>query len=775
MAETTNTNHQNIDFHKIENAFVLFDNGGVEYRRNHNDELVIKICPFCEGDLSRPDNQFKLSLNLKSGLFNCFRCDNKGTYPKLVSALERRSECEINPTAKPHVVGESSDWVEKILSESQDANESPVNHYLHNRGLSGAVHGALFHPNLSYKDVASGLTSKHPAAIFPVKDVAGNLLGIQRIYITTDGKKANVATPKKALGKIMGGACHFGEPNEILNIAEGPETALAVFEGTGIPTWAAISAKGMEQIVVPKSVDEIHIWADLDRSGTGQISAEKLATKLAKMGKRAFIHTPQDTIPLNNKGIDWLDVFNQGKHKIRESFESTQEWKIPAFQSDESDVPKSVSQEALIGFVGELIRVLMPHTEADPMAVLIQFLVLFGNLIGRGPFYLVERTRHYLNLFIVIVGASSKARKGTSYDLIRYVLEGEAPDWVKKNIKSGLSTGEGIIHHVRDATEKEVTKKDADGNLITESKPDDPGVEDKRLTVIESEFASVLRVSAREGNTLSPVIRNAWDRGDLSTLSKNSPEHATNAHVSIIGHITGSELTSALSQNDMQNGLANRFLWAHVHRSKNLPYGGSLHDDEIRRLQDLLRPIAAFASKVERLHFNEEARTLWAKAYNELSKEKPGLFGAIISRAEAQVIRLSSLYAVLDKSTLIQPKHLRAALAVWEYCEESARYIFGEYLEDPTASAILVELRKASPKGLSRTEIRDIFSRKISSQRVSDALKILQDEKLARFHLEATGGAPTERWFAVYIEKQPKKGLTHLNALNAPKTEEENG
>jgi len=772
MAETTKPQYQEVDFHRIENALVLFDNGGVEYRRN-NDELIIKICPFCDGNLSKSDNQYKLGLNLTSGLYNCFRCGAKGTYPKLVSTLERQTERYEDSSSNTSSL--DNNLVEKILTESQDASETPVNRYLHNRGLSGAVHGARFHPNLSYKDDTTGVASMHPAAVFLVKDVEGNVIGIQRIYITQDGKKANVAAPKKALGKIKGGACHFGEPNRILNIAEGPETAIAVFEGTGIPTWAAISAKGLEDVLLPQSIEEIHIWADLDRSGTGQISAEKLATRLAKNGKRVFIHIPQETIPVDRKGIDWLDIFIQGKHKICEALDSSQEWKLPAFQSNESETPKQLSNEAYIGFAGELIRTLLPHTEADPVAVLLQFLVLFGNLVGRGPFYLVERTRHYLNLFIVIVGASSKARKGTSFDLIRFVLEGVVPEWIKSNIKSGLSTGEGIIHHVRDATEKEVTKKDADGNLVSETKPDDPGVEDKRLTIIESEFASVLRVSARDGNTLSPVIRNAWDRGDLSTLSKNSPEHATNAHVSIIGHITGSELTSALSQNDMQNGLANRFLWAHVHRSKNLPHGGNLRDEEIHRLQDLLRPIVAFASKMDRVYFDPDASILWAQVYDELSKEKPGLFGAIISRAEAQVIRLSTIYAVLDKSKYIQPRHLRAALAVWEYCEDSARYIFGEYLEDPTASTILVELRKASPKGLSRTEIRDIFSRKISSQRVSDALKILQDEKLARFHLEATGGAPTERWFAVYTERQHRKGLTHLNALNAPKTEEENG
>jgi len=66
----------------------------------------------------------------------------------------------------------------------------------------------------------------------------------------------------------------------------------------------------------------------------------------------------------------------------------------------------------------------------------------------------------------------------------------------------------------------------------------DQGEEDKRLLIVEPEFASVLTVANHEGNTLSAILRQAWNDGNLSPLTKNNPIRATNAHVSIVGHIS---------------------------------------------------------------------------------------------------------------------------------------------------------------------------------------------------------------------------------------------
>ena len=145
------------------------------------------------------------------------------------------------------------------------------------------------------------------------------------------------------------------------------------------------------------------------------------------------------------------------------------------------------------------------------------------------------------------------------------------PEWKKKCIVSGLSSGEGLIWAVRDPIEALEAVKDKNGVGGHQVVIKDAGVEDKRLLVNESEFGQVLRGLKREGNTLSPIIRQAWDEGNIKALTKNSPAQATDAHISIIGHITKDELKARLSQTNMANGFANRFLFVGVERSKELP------------------------------------------------------------------------------------------------------------------------------------------------------------------------------------------------------------
>ena len=104
---------------------------------------------------------------------------------------------------------------------------------------------------------------------------------------------------------------------------------------------------------------------------------------------------------------------------------------------------------------------------------------------------------------------------------------------------------------------------------------------DKRLLVVETELVSAFKVAARDGNTLSPVIRQAWETGTLRTLTRNNPLTATDAHISIIGHIPAEELLRHLTSTEIANGFANRFLWFTVRRSRLLPDGGNF-DPAIR-------------------------------------------------------------------------------------------------------------------------------------------------------------------------------------------------
>ena len=326
--------------------------------------------------------------------------------------------------------------------------------------------------------------------------------------------------------------------------------------------------------------------------------------------------------------------------------------------------PDPPEEAAYYGLAGDIVRTIAPHTESDPAAVLLHILVLFGNMVGRGPHFTVDGARHGLNIFAVCCGESSKARKGTAGSQALRLLNPVDPAWAANRIKSGLSSGEGMIFAVRDPVFK-------NEELV------DQGESDKRLMALEPEFARLLKVAARDGNTVSPMIRLAWDNGDLHVLTR-TPTKATGSHISIIGHITREELAAELTKTDAANGFGNRFLWSCVRRSKLLPRGGSLQDSHLEPLRQRLTQALQYTAGAGEIGMSFAAWELWEKHYPILSGGHTGLHGKLTSRAEAQVRRLACIYALLDNCGTVETQHLQAALALWDFCDRSAGYLFAD-------------------------------------------------------------------------------------------------
>ena len=375
------------------------------------------------------------------------------------------------------------------------------------------------------------------------------------------------------------------------------------------------------------------------------------------------------------------------------------------------------------------MRIIEPSSEADPVALLLQILVAFGNCAGRAAHFTVEGDRHYTNINAVLVGQTSKGRKGTSWSQTKRLFDQADENWSASCIQHGLSTGEGLIWAVRDAG----TEHNA--------------VDDKRLLIVESEFGKVLKVTTRQGNTLSPVVRQAWDSGDLRILTRSNPAKATEVHISIIGHITAQELRRNLTETEVANGFANRFLWAEVRRSKCLPDGGELDLDSFNSSISSLGKALTHSWNMGEMKRSDGARDLWHRIYSDLSTGSYGLSGAVISRAEAQTMRLALLYALLDQSETIRIEHLRAAFALWRYCESSARNIFGDKTGDNNADAIVKALKQAALVGMTRTDISNFFKRNLSSEKIDSALQVLEEQARIKVHSEQTGGRAASRYF----------------------------
>lgn len=419
----------------------------------------------------------------------------------------------------------------------------------------------------------------------------------------------------------------------------------------------------------------------------------------------------------------------------------------PADPPPDPEWPAPPGEEAFAGLAGDVVRAIEPQSEADPVAVLVQTLVSFGSVIGRGAYYEVEADRHHANEDVVLFGRTGRGRKGTSRGQVQRLFRAVDEAWAADRCQTGLSSGEGLIWAVRDPTERQEKVKERGETARYETVVADPGVPDKRLLVYEPEFASVLKQCERQGNTLSPLVRLAWETGDLRSLTKNSPARATGAHVSVIGHITDEELRRYLTVTESANGFANRFIWVAVRRSKLLPDGGRPDPGLIRNLEARLAAAVGFARGAGHVRRDGQARELWHAVYGRLSEGRPGLAGALLGRAEPHALRLAMIYALMDRSDVIRLGHLASALALWDYAERSVLYLFGDSTGDRVADEVL-RLLRAAATGVTRTEVSNFLGRNVPSERLDRALGLLLRHGLARMGRESTGGRPADRWFA---------------------------
>jgi hypothetical protein len=519
------------------------------------------------------------------------------------------------------------------------------------------------------------------------------------------------------------------------------ETGTRVDEKGPIPDLGHLELDGRDVIII--------FDRDVETNDKVQIARAKLTKELNKRGAQTkWFGWPEEA--QDAKGVDDL-LAVLGPDQVLDLINSTDYRRgNESSHSDGPSWPAEPGEDAYYGLAGDIVRAIEPHSEADPAALLIQLLAGFGNMIGRSAFYRVAADLHYLNVYTVLVGPTSKGRKGQSWNAIKQVLRAADSEWATKNISSGLSSGEGLINAVRDPQEEDEPIRGNDKRVIDYQKvTKNAGVKDKRLFVIEPEFASVLRVAERDGSTISAQIRQAFDDGTLRTMTKTQMS-ATGAHISITGHITKDELLRDLTRTDSANGFANRFLWICVQRSKCLPDGGKLSGVDFAPLTRRLTDAVVSARLTGEMSRDQETQILWAEVYPRLTGDRLGMFGAVTGRAEAITLRLSCIYALLDRSAVIRVPHLKAALQVWRYAEDSARFIFGDKIGDQMADTILTGLRNA-PEGLTRSDISKLFDRNKNADQISRAMDVLKGHGLADCTTrksEGGKGRPTEYWRA---------------------------
>lgn len=341
------------------------------------------------------------------------------------------------------------------------------------------------------------------------------------------------------------------------------------------------------------------------------------------------------------------------------------------------------SEAMLYGLAGDVGRAAATTTEANRYAVCMGFLSFLSAMAGRDVFLAVGNTRHHPRLFTLHVGRSSRGRKGDALSLvhrIRNVIDKRefergttGGSLLGQTHTGGLSSREGLVMFIHDG--------------FRQGKDETPAIADKRIWVVESEFANVLQQARRDGNTLSSALRDAWDGVSIKPATKSARIWATDPHISIAGAITPSELGDLMKARELSNGFANRFLIFWAERERLVPFPEATDAETLSALVERTEAVLKFMrgnypseSDSRQMVMSQAARVVYKKLYQgELNKGSGSVkLDGILERRAPMLLRLAMLFALSDTSLTIEANHIAAAAAWASYYVDSVRYIFKE-------------------------------------------------------------------------------------------------
>ncbi|MBZ4016129.1 DnaB-like helicase N-terminal domain-containing protein [Streptomyces purpurogeneiscleroticus] len=384
--------------------------------------------------------------------------------------------------------------------------------------------------------------------------------------------------------------------------------------------------------------------------------------------------------------------------------------------------------DVFCGWLGDTVRELDPTTEADPIAVLANLLSAAGAVIGRRPHLMIGNDRHPTLIWALTIGPTSSGRKGSATSTARRVLAEALPDFFgPEHTPRGLNSGEGLIEYVKDDDSDDASHASID----------------KRLWVLESEYAVTMSRGRREGSSLPGVLRQAWDGDSLGSMVRDSLK-ATDPHIAILGHITPEEFRAKMQDSEMAGGTYNRFLPIFCHRNLILPGSRGASPELVANLASGWRTVLEDAARVDEVKFSPGAWELYCdQVYPALSDDSAGgVIAQFTARAAPYVQRVAMVYALCDHTDTISETHMRATWQLLNYARASAVHLLGDTTGDPKVNKLAEAVRAAGPDGLTADRIRRLFKNTTRAERDRLAAELLDLPGYSR-HQKPTGGRPT--------------------------------
>jgi hypothetical protein len=408
----------------------------------------------------------------------------------------------------------------------------------------------------------------------------------------------------------------------------------------------------------------------------------------------------------------------------------------PELDDPASSWPEPPDEAIYHGVLGEAAQVVAPHTEADPVAILGSLLVGFGVICG-DAFGFYQGGLHRGKLQVVLVGDTSKGRKGTAWDLARRILGLVEPTF-DQLVLTGIASGEGVIEHLARRIKE------------AEEAATEP---EYRGLILESELGGLLVRMGREGSIISQTLRHAWDDVPLGNLRSKTSSLVRRHHLGLVGHITTAELHATLRTVDAANGFANRVLFLAVRRQRLQPFP-ERPDGHVRELVPRIQAAVEDAREhVRWLELTAAGKERWEDFYRvEAARPVHGLAAAVTARQEAQVARLALVYAAADRAPFVDVVHLEAAIALADYARRSAVHVFGWSTGNRRADA-LVRLLRGNGGEMGWTDARHALNIRETSDLI-DAVDLLRRTGLVTVRRDPRPGGRggTARQVIVLVE-----------------------
>jgi len=412
-------------------------------------------------------------------------------------------------------------------------------------------------------------------------------------------------------------------------------------------------------------------------------------------------------------------------------------------------IPPPIGSDAFSGFPARFVETLAPQCECNEDSLLAHLNVVFGILLDRYC-YAYYGVNTYLNDFLLVIGDTS-ARKGTALHKTQEFFALIDRNWTHHGITRGVSTSEGLIKAIRDPQ----TVLNAKGKEIIRE-----GVSDKRLLIVESEFARILKVAERQGNPIFNTLNEAWDSPEvLNVLRATSPDMASLPHIGLVAHITNEELKS-FKPVLLEGGFLNRCLLCYAKKARRIPLPKPIawpetllaEAREIYRTSRLPATFDLNATQPPGLYlpFSAETEEFWNPIYDAV-EEDSSLQAVISKRALTHVVKLAALYARYDLKEEIHIPHLKAGLAIVEHSKECTLALFSDYSANKNADKILTALQRHRSAGLAKSSIaQHVFNHRTSTADIEEALAYLIQNGLAILEVvQGKTGAPKEVWKAL--------------------------